>query len=216
MIKYYFFIITTYLMGFVLCNNNVSRYEFVSLDCDSLKLIVLDSLADEIIKNSNLKSVEKTEIVFFNIFPDSFKEFKCLYGYEGEFNGLVENLGDGIGAQYAEKHIIQVFSNLKINSNTVLNKLLKISIEAHWQPDAVNYLIHFLKEKLKSTSGGYEIMFSFLAKHEKSEIKNFWEFYYAYEEPVIADTLVLKYKLKYAEIVKIHDLVVLENKDIKH
>ena len=59
-------------------------------------------------------------------------------------------------------------------------------------------------------------MFNFLSKYSKSEVRNFWEFYYAYEEPVIADTLVLKYKSKYPEIVKIHDVVVLENTDIKH
>lgn len=197
-----FVLFSTFCLG---CINNKNIKEHIIVKCDTLKLYQLDRIADSILLQPNNTQLNQK---FFDLFPNNFEEFKCLYGYDGFYNGSTTKLKNNIGTTYAEKHIVTIFSNLKVDNRDYIEKLLNLSTNASWQPDAVNYLRHTLKNCIKSLNEGYDLTLRFLSKKSFKEVKSFWIFYYTQEEPVIKDANLNKYETNFSKIIKIHDQVV--------
>lgn len=175
------FIIATFACRGQISYLETSSTENIPRDNDSISQIAyLDNLADSITKYATDKNREEFEILFFNIFPNSFSEFKSLYGYTDDSIFI-----KAPGYELSHKHVFDVFSQLKfIDDSTFANKIIKICIEAEWQADAVNDLQHILRVKIQSNEN-LEVYFSQLSKLKERDIEQFWNFYFFKSDDIL-------------------------------
>ncbi len=105
--------------------------------------------------------------VFFNFFPNNFKEFKVYYGYD-------DYSGEGpLYSQY-QNHITYFFEiEKKVGSDRFIGKLFGISIDGKWDADA----IEFFQEKLSGVLVSEpDIFLKNINKMPDSIARGFWHF----------------------------------------
>ncbi len=78
---------------------------------------------------------QKYEPAFFEEFPDDYKTFAAIYGYEDT------NVGKhGILYHYSYDHIAKFLGTMtSVNDTMYYNKIIAISVDAHWQADAESF-----------------------------------------------------------------------------
>jgi hypothetical protein len=111
---------------------------------------------------------EPYKIAFFNAFPSTFEELNELYGYNNHTPAILYS------SSY--DHIIGLFNNLDLINDTVYyKKIISISINGHWDADAVNA---FQKGLTKRTISNPELIVDILQNMPDDTIKSFWRFYF--------------------------------------
>lgn len=143
--------------------------------CDSIK-----AKANEltILYNKAINGGIDQKKRFYLAFPETFKEFHELYGYDGEdYYFLYEQ---------SHRHI-NLFCELDtiIPKEVYYDKLVSLSIGGNWQADAVNHLQHCLHNKIKESS---QYIVSTLSNRSDKEIIDFWEFIFAGSHMSLSDS----------------------------
>lgn len=115
-----------------------------------------------------------SEIFFFKIFPDNFKEFKVIYGYEENhenttYGGLYENYEQII--DYKPEYIKEQYYILK---------LINISINGVWQSDNVSHLQNRINKLFIQNSN---LFVEILKMKDESEVESFWFFFFDGSHP---------------------------------
>lgn len=132
---------------------------------------------------------------FFNEFPNSFKLFVGIYGYEeNDTNVHFSPLYD-----YSYEHVCLFFNELNdaIEDVEYYNKLINVCIGGTWQSDGVACLELVVHEAVKKELG---VSIEILRKYSDLEIGSFWRFFFDGPHP---DNYREDYKLLYIEVVKI-------------
>ena len=120
--------------------------------------------------SSNAKMYQRQ---FFNEFPNTFREFDQLYGYNDKTSK------GAILYKDAEKHLLGLFNNLKsINDTLYYRKIVNIAIGGTWEADAVNFFQYGLINRMESKPG---LIVFFLRRMNEKKVKSFWHFYF--DEP---------------------------------
>lgn len=152
-------------------NDKIKKHDFeYALKADEVKtqndsVLFLKYYFNQIIKGKDSLS----EVLFFNMFPDNFKAFKALYGYnenqtETIYGGLYDDYGQIIDYEprYVEKQ-------------DYIEKLISLSIRGTWQSDNVAHLQNKVNELFfKNPIRFIEI----LKQKRKLEIESFWVFFF--------------------------------------
>lgn len=117
-------------------------------------------------KDTNSLKVYKT--AFLKLFPHSFSLFNSIYGYDDE---------NGARLLYyeAENHTDLFFNLESINQDAFIKKVIDISLNGHWEADAINYFRMKMKESLLENP---ELYYVILNSYSESEILSFWHFFY--------------------------------------
>lgn len=109
---------------------------------------------------------------FFYAFPSSFKDLNSLYGYKSNTTGLLYN--------NALNHITYLFRNSEIINDTIFyKKIISISIDGHWDADAINY---FQMELRRKTFAKPKLILYLLEGMQNKQVESFWYFYF--DEPI--------------------------------
>lgn len=110
-----------------------------------------------------------SEILFFEMLPNNFSNFKNLYGYNDLPNGdFVKGL-----LYEAEKQIEHKFKYIDLERK--INKFIDISINGYWQADNINFFQNKLHQSYKVNKKMYN---TFLENKSESEIEGFWKFFF--------------------------------------
>lgn len=128
-----------------------------------------------------LKGDSINEITFFIMFPNDFKKFKSLYGYEDK----------GTNTKYGElysnsDHIID-YDPVYVDFKKYINKLINISIGAHWQSDNVSHLQNRIINLFFSRT---YIFLNILESKSDSDIESFWNFFFYGLSPLAKEELI--------------------------
>ena len=117
----------------------------------------------------NLKD-SLSEVLFFKMLPNNFKDLKKLYGFEKTNN---DTLFGPLHSNYRHIWSDDFFRN--ISREDYVEKLVSISINGRWQSGSINYFktnIWILFET------DLKVFLNILNKRNKIEIKSFWMFYF--------------------------------------
>jgi len=114
-----------------------------------------------------------SEVLFFKMFPDNFKNFKKLYGYDDSVNN---NEFKGSPLYFSGKHILD-YEVLYVPKDDYLTKIISISINAQWQADNVNALQRNIKREYIYNDSLFVSKLRYLKK-SKSEVESFWIFFF--------------------------------------
>ncbi|OWW24547.1 hypothetical protein B4Q04_14615 [Zobellia sp. OII3] len=110
-----------------------------------------------------------SEVLFFNMFPDNFKEFKALYGYDESQNEII------YGGLYDDYGQIIDYEPKYVEKQDYIEKLISLSIRGNWQSDNVAHLQNKVNELFLKNP----IRFIEILKHKrKLEIESFWVFFF--------------------------------------
>lgn len=113
-------------------------------------------------------SVESKE-QFFEAFPSTFLSFVNIYGFSDE-DGFKQHV------LYEVYHPhLEFFCSLKntIPKKSYYEKLIGLSINGHWEADAVGLLQNCLEESIKED---LSMIISILENHSDREVSSFWYF----------------------------------------
>lgn len=141
-------------------------FVFINTQCQSqaTKSKTLETL---VVKYNKDKAVQ-TRQKFFDAFPNTFKEFQSIYGYDDV---------KGASPIYDEsmQHINLFFKTSNdVDSIRFATKLVSICSEGKWEADAENYLQEGLREYFFLHS---RLMVSILSKSKTNSIDHFWSFF---------------------------------------
>ncbi len=140
--------------------------------------ISLDTRMKVLTECSNDLRNEKSQVKFLRYFPNSFEEFQQLFGYEeidqfnAEFGPLYEESG-----KYIEIYFLKLE---KVDRQLLIEKVINISVGAHWEADAVS---HFQSLMCPMFKNNMNLFLKELSSRKKSEIKGFWYFYFDCPHP---------------------------------
>lgn len=110
-----------------------------------------------------------SEVFFIKMFPDNFKEFKAIYGYE-------ENQGETVyGDLYDNYEQIIDYQPKYISSEEYIKKLMDISMGGVWQSDNVAHIQNKVNSLFYKNS---RLFTEILTKKDESEIRSFWKFFF--------------------------------------
>ena len=128
-----------------------------SLETDKLKVALTNLIEDNSLNNQN---------TFFELFPNSFENFKNTFGFkEGKESPLYD------GFEY-----VQAFFKLdSIQEKRQIDKWINISINGHWDADAVNYFQHNLRPRIFEN---VDLTYDLLKKRTDKEIISFFYFFF--------------------------------------
>jgi hypothetical protein len=114
---------------------------------------------------------QKYESAFFEEFPDDYKTFAAIYGYEDTNGGK-----PGILYHYSYDHIVKFLATMtSVNDTMYYNKIIAISVDAHWQADAESFFQEIMKER---TFKNMALVHHILSQHPEEKILQFWKFYF--------------------------------------
>ena len=124
----------------------------------------LSKAYDNYIKFPDIRMSEK---IFFDLFPNTFCELDSIYGFNKKPGPLYFNSAD---------HIVGLFFELKsINEEEYLQKLINISINGHWDADAINYFQTGMRNHVMSN---LQLTFILLAQYSDDQIESFFYFFF--------------------------------------
>lgn len=131
-----------------------------NVDIDKLKSAFVE------LEKNNSQNNQRT---FFELFPGSFESFQQAFGFRDHEPAP---LYDG------RKYVLKFFALDSISKKEQMNKWINISIDGHWEADAVNYFQHNMRPVvLKNVDLFYEL----LKDRRENEIESF--FYFFFNEP---------------------------------
>lgn len=108
---------------------------------------------------------------FFEEFPDEYKTFATIYGYDDSKNGK-----PGILYHYSYDHIIKFFGKITSVVDTLCySKIIAISVDAHWQADAESFFQDVVRER---TTRDMALVHYILSQYPEEKILQFWKFYF--------------------------------------
>lgn len=167
----FFFIISFILFG--------GFIEIVSQLQDVHNCSKLVELSDEINNEQDPEKLKLLEEEFFSFFPKNFKEFVSCYGYTEnrsyDYTNLSEPFLFSPLYEYSKAHI-DVFYNLNsISNKRLIRRIVDVSMNGHWQGDAVNIFKYGYRTILKNNLKEFLI---YLASFEYNEVESFWYFYF--------------------------------------
>lgn len=112
-----------------------------------------------------------SEILFFKMLPDNFKDYEYLYGYEDPFNGNSFKGGPLISSCQ-----IYYYVPLNISQKNYFKKLINITIDLRWQADCIGTgLQNILYKKWNSD---FVLFDKILRTKTDKEIESFWVFFF--------------------------------------
>ncbi|MBU2558914.1 MAG: hypothetical protein KJ578_14145 [Bacteroidetes bacterium] len=136
-------------------------------------------VANEIGVEQNPEKLNQLEEDFFSLFPKTFEELVSCYGYTdiplSDTVGLKSTVHFSPLYYQAEAHIDIYYSLKNISTKRLIHRIVDISMNGHWQADAVNIFKHGYRTILKNNLEEFLI---YLASFEYSEIESFWYFYF--------------------------------------
>jgi hypothetical protein len=109
--------------------------------------------------------------IFFNTFPSDFKSFNAIYGWNNK-----EDKPNPLSDTY--DHINHFFALKCINTDTLTEKIIKISINGIWDADDVGMFQHNLQDLVISRNKEF---IKLLQTHSDKDIISVWRFYFDYE-----------------------------------
>lgn len=135
---------------------------FIQLNGQSNNSVELKNALIELKNDNNISNQQK----YFELFPNSFTELLNMFGFE---NGKGAPLYDG--SEY-----IQAFFQLdSISEAKYMKKWVDISINGHWDTDAVSHFqFHLRLLVLEKTNLTYQV----LKKYTHKEIESFFYFFF--------------------------------------
>jgi hypothetical protein len=114
---------------------------------------------------------EKYESAFFKEFPNDYKTFAIIYGYDDSKKGK-----PGILYHYSYDHIIKFFGKITLVVDTLYySKIIAISVDAHWQADAESFFQDVVREH---TTRDMALVHYILSQYPEDKILQFWKFYF--------------------------------------
>ena len=131
---------------------------------------------------------------FYYYFPNSFDEFKSIFGYYE-----VSMSGADFGPLYDESQkYIDAFFNIKnISPSKITKRAINIAKEGHWQADGINIFQLYLQEDLTNNLTRY---IEELKMEREDIINSFWYFYFDGPNP---ENYKKDYELLYQKVKKI-------------
>jgi len=115
-----------------------------------------------------------SEVFFFKMFPDNFKEFKTIYGYE-------ENQGEVVyGDLYDNYEQVIDYQPKYIETKDYIKKLVNISVNGIWQSDNVAHVQNKVNNLFIENSN---LFIEILNKKSKPKIVGFWKFFFDSPHP---------------------------------
>ncbi len=115
----------------------------------------------------------KNEQIYFEAFPDNFKDFNSIFGYSSDNPYKVEK--EGVLYNDAFNYIDAFFKLNFIEKEMLINKIIDISIDGKWYADGVNCFQHNMKIYLLNNLDSFCKIISL--RNEK-DIKSFFVFYF--------------------------------------
>lgn len=112
-----------------------------------------------------------SEVLFFKMFPDNFKEFKTIYGYEENQDATVTVYG-GLYDNYEQ---IIDYKPIFINTQVYIERLIDISVKGVWQSDNVAHIQNKVNKLFFQKN---DLFVEILKKKDISEIESFWKFFF--------------------------------------
>ncbi|NQX86520.1 MAG: hypothetical protein HRT67_11565 [Flavobacteriaceae bacterium] len=110
-----------------------------------------------------------SEVSFFKMFPNNFKDFKVIYGYE-------ENQGKVVyGDLYDNYEQIVDYQPKYIETKDYIEKLIDISVNGVWQSDNVAHIQNKVNNFFVENS---DVFTQILKKKSKLKIESFWKFFF--------------------------------------
>mgnify|MGYP000141446527 CR=1 FL=1 len=140
----------------------ILSFSIIQLTAQSANIDELKNSLIELKKDNS----QKNQREFFNLFPSSFQSFNNTFGFK---NGTAAPLYDG------HEYISQFFSLDSIDQRKQLNKWINISIDGHWDADAVNYFQMYLRLRVFQN---LDLTFKLLKERPEKEIKSFFYFFF--------------------------------------
>jgi hypothetical protein len=202
--KHFSFIVVTVVLSLVSCKNCPAQRNR-NLANDSI-IKKAQQLKELCIKSSGPNGGnEYFQQIFFDNFPNTYNELIQLYGYNNDTPAILYN--------YVEQHIVNMFNELhSVNDTLYFNKLTSISINGHWDADAVNAFQEGLRQRVLDNP---ELVIYVLRKNHIHNIESFWHFYFDGPHPKknIDERLsVIKEKdpEMYSVILKAHNDIVVD------
>lgn len=114
---------------------------------------------------------EKYESAFFEEFPNDYKTFAIIYGYDDSKNGK-----PGILYHNSYDHIIKFFGKITSVVDTLYySKIIAISVDAHWQADAESFFQDVVRAR---TTRDMALVHYILSQYPEEKILQFWKFYF--------------------------------------
>lgn len=115
----------------------------------------------------------KNEQIYFDVFPDNFKDFNSIFGYSFNDPNKIEK--EGV-LYYEAFNYIEAFFKLNfIEKEMFINKIIDISIDGKWFADGVNYFQHNMKIYLLNNLDSF---CKILSLRNEKEIESFFIFYF--------------------------------------
>lgn len=112
-----------------------------------------------------------SEVLFFKMLPDNFKDYEYLYGYEDPFNG-----NSFKGGPLTSSCQIYYYVPLNISQKNYFEKLINITVDLRWQADCIGSgLQNILFEKWNSD---FVLFDEILRAKTDKEIESFWVFFF--------------------------------------
>lgn len=157
------FIFTIFIMNcFISCSQNKAtmnnKEETIRIAYDSLTSI-----------NNKFKNGQ----IYFEAFPDNFKDFNSIFGYSSNNPYKIEN--EGVLYNDSFKYIDAFFKLNLIDKKKFINKVIDISIDGKWFADGVNYFQHDMKIYLINN---LDLFCNILSLRNEKEIESFFIFYF--------------------------------------
>ena len=134
--------------------------------------LALNAAYREIVDSPNTLERQKA---YLNAFPKNWTEYINLYGYSSEKDY------DLTMYHLASKQMHVLNHRLTLVKNPVIcNRLIDLSINAEYSPDAPAYLQRELHKRMNLDM---EVVMEELSKRTPEEIASFWTFYWASQTP---------------------------------
>jgi hypothetical protein len=154
--------------------DKISQSEITIQVEDTLSIDLRLRLLKEYASKISEKDIQKR---FFEIFPNNFKDFRDLFGYE-DIHAANPNFGPlYMDSQY---YIDVFFTKLDVDKDMLNKKAIDIAVEGQWQADGVNIFQLYIRDEAKEYSNYYA---KELEKRSNDEIENFWSFLFAGPHP---------------------------------
>lgn len=149
------------------CNSKEINYTEVTSMQKDLK-VKAEKLKKYYLKSTSGKEKIKYQKLFFDEFPNTFKELNDLYGFNNDTPAILYD--------YYYNHIIGLFAKLNIiDDKMYYQKLISIAIGGKWDADGIGAFQQVLNEyALKNPI----LIFNILENKNDEEIRSFWYFFF--------------------------------------
>jgi|GEM_PF-895032 len=148
-------------------NNKSENFQPIQISLQK-RADTLMVLYEKIQESKDSDSLMEYKTAFLKLFPHSFSLFNSIYGYDDE-------TGPRLLYYEAEYHTDLFFKLESINQYAFIKKVIDISINGHWEADAISYFQMGLQESLLEKPDTY---YSILSSYTEAEIASFWHFFF--------------------------------------